>query len=765
MKQAHRIILAFAFCLVVLMPRTCPALFESEDGGYASPQLMNDAVLTFSDWTSHVNNPALLTEVDQKEITLGGLLLLEDAGYNFVSVALPFRLRQTAAVSFYFAGLGGVEEIGANAERLGTTFDVGEWDAVLSYAYRVLPALSVGTNMNIMGRNVLSSEFGAGFDLGFVWNPVNHYRFGNLNLGLDLQNVFHKSMRDSGTATRYPKNARVAVSYGLWRNRLVLDAEGMMIDLEGLKSEFGLDSTGLQIPVVRPIKVGLHGRYFLMRGLAAKAGYNNNNLPFVGILLLAKRVSIFRQLRLDYDFWLDKNGVGVSNMLKVAARVGKTREELESRRLYRKLIIAPMNDFNEAMRLYLAGMYWEASFAFGKVIALYPGFHKNDMAALYMGKCYEYLSMNQAARAIYSDALKKYTTSDMRPRYIYQLQNVDYKEAKYEDALKNYGFIMNLYGSSSIKSSADYVAGQIYYQQGNFSQARDVLSQIPAGDENYGYAQYTLAMIFLQEKNKAGAIEHLNNVIALQSQANSDRVLTEAASTKLGHIFLEDVKLVDALNYYKKVAPTSRYGDEALLGAAWCCIKANKREMFMLAAQYCDQLIGNQPKSPLVPEAYLAKGYCYTMLAEYGAAKENFQKCIDLLRQPILTEEQISRKQQEFQSVSREFGPTENEIMLNALRKPDDRVLSARPGMRDQFSQYQQTQKDKLLFLDRLDQVRTLRSSREKILRDAEFALATAENLTRTMKKEQVLRDYERNQQKINTEMEQLQKELKALDK
>ena len=96
---------------------------------------------------------------------------------------------------------------------------------------------------------------------------------------------------------------------------------------------------------------------------------------------------------------------------------------------------------------------------------------------------------------------------------------------------------------------------------------------------------------------------------------------------------------------------------------------------------------------------------------------------------------------------------------------PDDRVLAARPGMRENFQVFQKSERDRLLFLDRLDQVRTFRASRDKLLRDAEFALATAENLTRTMKKEQVIRDYEKKQQDINKEMEQLEKELKSLGK
>ena len=75
-------------------------------------------------------------------------------------------------------------------------------------------------------------------------------------------------------------------------------------------------------------------------------------------------------------------------MNKLSTDFGPTREQRESKRLYDQLILAPMDAYNEAMRLYLAGKYWEASFAFGKVMSLYPNFYLNDKATYYMGDSY-----------------------------------------------------------------------------------------------------------------------------------------------------------------------------------------------------------------------------------------------------------------------------------------------------------------------------------------------------------------------------------------
>ena len=81
------------------------------------------------------------------------------------------------------------------------------------------------------------------------------------------------------------------------------------------------------------------------------------------------------------------------------------RQQRESKRMYDQLILAPMDAYNEAMRLYLAGKYWEASYAFGKVISLNPSFHRvTKSATFYMGNCYRYLQMNGIAREVYKGA-------------------------------------------------------------------------------------------------------------------------------------------------------------------------------------------------------------------------------------------------------------------------------------------------------------------------------------------------------------------------
>ena len=119
------------------------------------------------------------------------------------------------------------------------------------------------------------------------------------------------------------------------------------------------------------------------------------------------------------------------------------------------------------------------------------------------------------------------------------MESLDYREGKYDDALKNHAFITNLYPDSDIRPDADYLAGQIHFQLKNYNVAEQLLSAIQPGDPHYLYAQYTLAIINIENEKIQAALDNLNTVINDTTQANSDQLLQDAANTKLGHLFFE----------------------------------------------------------------------------------------------------------------------------------------------------------------------------------------------------------------------------------
>jgi tetratricopeptide (TPR) repeat protein len=253
----------------------------------------------------------------------------------------------------------------------------------------------------------------------------------------------------------------------------------------------------------------------------------------------------------------------------------------------------------------------------------------------------------------------------------------------------------------------------------------------------------------------------LGNDIQGIPKTNSEKALQEAALTKAGHLYYEEGKLREAVAHYSRVPITSRYADEVLLGMAWCYIKGNE---FDQAMQYSDQLISNCPKSVLLPEAYLIKGYCMTLKTDYGSAKGMFQQCIELCKKPTMSEPQIKQREQEFQQFTMQFSAKEKDIMVNSLTRPNEKVMSDRVQMRDQYNQYEETLKERLHFRTEAQKVLLFARSRDKILKDAEYALATAIHLEQSQKKDEIMQKQKQEEQELEKDIDQLQRELEMLE-
>jgi TolA-binding protein len=363
------------------------------------------------------------------------------------------------------------------------------------------------------------------------------------------------------------------------------------------------------LPVIP--RYGIHVKWMFMPQLWLKGGWNNNNIPYLGFNynLIYNFPEMINYFTVDYHIgwgFLERGGRfrderGMTMMLKGSTDFGYTREQKESKRLYDRLALEPMTAYLDAMKLYQEGKYWEASFAFGKVLTLYPSFNLNDKATLYMADSYQKLYMNQVAREVYKEALEEYTTSDLRAKYLYGLQSLDYREEKYDDALKNHAFITNLYPDSDVRTDADYLAGETHFLRKNYNVAEQLFEGIKPGDPTYLYAQYTLSIINIENDKIQAAMQNLLNVVNDTTTAVPDEMLQNAAHVKMGHLYFEmGDKLREAVESYSQVTEASACGDEALLGIAWSRIKANQPPV---ALQKIESIITLQPESPKVPES------------------------------------------------------------------------------------------------------------------------------------------------------------------
>jgi TolA-binding protein len=691
----------------------------------------NDWFSEYGENTALYVNPASIAENDQIEVAVGLFQTISGkAGQEFISAVHPFDYNHSLGLSVFENG-SAID--GSNAVYLENAYSLG-------YAYRLgffMPSglankVAVGVNLTMIQFNAFNAvkSFGLGSDLGLSYNPFSTSRYGHLQLGLSVQNVLQPEVKlpDGNGTYKIPRNLNASLFWRGFNNRLELAGSGSLIDISHASTE-GPGGNEF-VPSARVT-------YYLSPLLGIKFKMTKLGYPVAGATVNVKRVNLFRYLQLDLDMSHDRlqeltghkdEGRGFVWNFKAITRVGPTREERIGEARYRRLKIEPEDAYREAMRLYLARKFLLASYAFGKVITKYPSFHLVDQAAFYKGKSFENLRMHQAARDVYNDALKRYTDSDQRPKYMFQLMNIDYKEGKFDEATKRYQQIVNLYPESDVKSDADYVMGQMRFIQKDYHGAISLLSPILPGNANYVYARFTLGMSYVNLKKYKEAEAAFQDIMETKPSNSSEQEMKEVTAVKLGHINFgkEPPQLVKAAEYYGSVSPSSSKYDEALLGLSWSFIKVQRPKE---AAGYANDIVTKTPNSLLVPEAHLLLGYCAYFDKDYDKSIKEFDQAIDLAEKKAVAAAEIQKKKEDNMMNSQEFASVQKEALLLSNQLPTPRVMEKREQLRPKFDDIHKKIEDYLEFLRETEQIEKFLQNKDRIIKDAKFTKATVINI------------------------------------
>ena len=788
--------------LLIAALLVAPLAFGQEgEGGYDAPYFQADFTQDLNSWTSTLVNPALTHRVDQMHASMAFYrwgLDRGNMGYQDFTLLYPIRLRHTAGLSILHAR-NTMEYVSVNPSDGELIFDgnVTYQDLWLigNYGVRLLPWLALGGNAKLRSQ----AQFGAnafsrvpGLDVGVYMTPFSHYHWGELGVSLMAQDIlptqtpwaFQKDLANSNDLITVSRG-RAGLRYSGLNHNLVVSAE-MLVDnafrdifaalpwnefMDALRDPSNMDVPNLDVKELFPIafRWGFHAKYQFIPQIWFKGGWTNNNIPYLGFSynLLYPMPEMVNFFTVDYHFgysFIDNSANmnderGLVMMLRASADFGRTREQKESRRMYNKLVVAPMDAYQEAMRLYTAGRYWEASFAFGKLISLYPTFFLNDRAIYYMGDSYKQLYMNQTAREIFMEALEEYTTSDMRAHYLYGIMSLDYREDNYDEAMRNHAFITNLYAESEIVGEAEYLAGEIEFWRGDLDRAKEHLERVKPTDPSYFYALYTLAIVNYETEREQAAILNLRAILNDTSTTAQKVKLQHAAAVKLGHIHFEaGDRFREAAETYSLVPENAKpHGDEALLGLAWTWAKVNQPQQTLRNA---DRIIALHPESPFIPEAHLIRGYALMLLRRYHDAVTAFERSLAAAGGQFVTDDDVKKRKVQFDRETEEFTPTADRIKRNAMRRPTPRSIEERAelhtgyetfaGQSREFFEYKVLAKSHTNFFMR----------KSDIIEDANYALARATSFARRAPAPAAPRDG----QNLEDELERLRRELEALE-
>ena len=683
----------------------------------------NDWFAEFGGNTSMYVNPAGISETDQLEFNAAIFSTANDeASQEYASLTYPIDDKHTLGVSVF-----------ENAATIDGGRSYGEIAAQFGYAYRLFHLLSLGVDISVLYINQFDDvkQLTVGADVGLSWNPLASSKYGYLLIGVAMQNLLAPAVSEADgnggfkfvfmtakDAYKIPTNLNFSLFWRGFNRLLEFKAEFSVVDLihDSNKDDNGTD-----------LEMSFSLTYYLSPHFGIRVRYTKEGNPVIGATVNVKDVSIFRYLALDLemshdDLWAKKNR-GLVWVAKLTTRFGDTREEKIGEERYRRLMIEPENDYHAAESLYLNRQFLEAAYAFGDIQTKYPTFRLVDQAAFYKAKSFENLLMHKAAREVYQDAIKRYPQSDQLAKYHFQLMNIDYKEGKYTEAMNKYQIFAQKFSKSDVKADADYIAGQIKFEQGLYQESIDLHASILPGNANYLYARYTMGIAYsrMQKRDEA---ENCFRAITEQPVSNkSERDIQDAAKVKLGHLFFfaEKLDIVAAARMYLQVHKESPVFDEAMLGIAWCFLKVHKPDEAIKLAQW---IINNLPESFHVPEAYLVIGYGYFMKKEYQKSADALTKAVDLSYKPFVSVASRDSARQAFDAMQGQFDSVQVLALDLARHLPTPRVESKRKALRPTFDKVHQAIEDYASFMQRAIQSDYFEPIRRRIRDDAGFTLS-----------------------------------------
>ena len=669
----------------------------------------NDWFAEFGGNTSMYVNPAGISEADQLEFSAAFFATGSDISQEYVSLTFPIDYKHTLGISLFEndAPIEGGESYSEIAAQFG-------------YAYRLFHLLSLGVNLDVLYINQFDKNYQlkVNADVGMSWNPLASSKYGYLLIGVAVQNLLAPVVDEADDAYKLPTNLNLSLFYRGFNRLLELKAEFSLIDVFNTPTE-GSDGMDFEMSFSLTYYLSSH---FGIRGRFTKEGN-----PVLGATINFKDLSIFRYLAFDFemshdDLWAKKNR-GFVWAVKLTTRFGDTREEKVGEERYRRLKIQPENDYYAAKSLYLNRQFLDAAYAFGEIQTKYPTFRLVDQAAFYEAKSFENLRMHKAAREIYRDAIKRYPQSNLLAKYHFQLMNMDYKEGKYTEALNKFQIFAQKFGKSNAKVDADYVAGQIKFEQGLYQESIDLHASIPPGSANYLYARYTMGIAY-SRLYKFDEAENCFRAIMEQPVSNkSERDIQNASKVKLGHIFssAEKPDLAAAAQMYGLVQKESPVFDEAMLGIAWAFLKVYKIDE---AIKYAKWIINNLPESFIVSEAYLIIGYCYFMKKDYKNAFDALIQTEKLTEQPFVSVASRDSARLAYDAMQSQLDSVQVFALDLANQLPTPRVESKRKAFRSTFDKVYKVIEDYATFMQRVIESDRFESNRKRILDDAGFTLS-----------------------------------------
>ncbi len=571
---------------------------------------------------SPLTNPAFLTEENYLSIRAADALVLGTFNLTEAGVTAPVGLRQSWGFTYLGQNAGDVSATiseGDSIRELGSSVSDAAHYFMVSYANNIWNKLSIGANAtfsyqsNFSGQALSSGDvansqvMGAAADVGISYHFPPHPVLGDHLIGLTLQNLLSPF---SFGEQSYSNNVKLAWLGYYWNKTF---ESGLEIDSKNVYGALFKDKNASFVEYTVSAKLGASILHIL--NLYALAG--SNYASFAGginISPLLFKGDFNRDVSLSYQYLFRTDAeADAIHTVYLHLQLGESRAQV-SERLAR---LIPNDLYNKALRLCYAGDYWDAFFLFSRIFTDYPSFFKNDQVSYYRGYCLEHMDMRAEASETYRKAIQDYPTAYFVPQANLGLMRIAYRNNADPEVQARFQALNKQDVADSVKYLAYYLMGQTYFKEKNYTQAADLLSQIPATNEDYVFAQYTQAICDFCESDTAGATTALGNCVLASAATPAQKEIVAKSYVLLGYVFYGRNEMGKAITALRQVPKSSYYYEDALLGLGWSAVRSRQ---WTDCISYGQELQKVSKKPTLQCDGALIEGYANIMYHNYKQA-------------------------------------------------------------------------------------------------------------------------------------------------
>ncbi len=789
--NAKKLVHAFASAMVIVCAYISTPHADGLPGEYVITPRWRD-LLTLH---SPAANPSFITEENYTSIhgafsmTLGNSFKLWELG-----VTVPYGLYS----SFAFTWIGEAADDIMPTEWVqlpSGDYIIREIDGasptnnqnnyfILSFATNPWNRLSVGGNLAFAHQSNFDSKplTGLGIDLGASYRMLRHPILGDHLIGAAMQNLvapymdstdflpnLGKSFNPGSGGPKYSVNARFSWLAYIWEKRIELGLDANIKDFFSQVDDFASTADGEAGS--KKIEFDLNGRigFWVLRVLNAYFQFEPGEYWGLSGGINVPTINNGRDFQVIYQYMsiTEDQNEATAHTVYMRGDVGKHREEIYARKMARLANVLPNDLYNKARSLFNQGKYWDAYFIFGRILAEYPDFFKNDWVNYYLGRCQEKLDMRQASIDAYEQTKDEYPKSVVVPYSDLGMMRVYYRDNNSAAVANQFSRLNSPTAPDSLKYHAFYIMGEQHIRDGNYQKAIQLFDLIPEMHPEYVFAQHSRAVAFALSNSMEMAINALENCVQSIVQTKAQEEIVNRSYVFLGYIFFEGLggeerALSKAVTALRKVPKNSVYYTDALLGLAWTALKAQQWVDCINAAQ---ELKNRSDNLVLQAEGSLLEAYCAMVQKNYAEAVAILEPAAQKIESASApSESELAEAKDEYSRNRQNYREIAQRSRDLALTKQTSAVLSSVDSLHGEQRQTKEQIEEFIHLNDQFARREFFARNIPQVREDIEYALAKAQKLAGSRDLEKYQEKAVEKTEELDEEMEKLKEQLEQLE-